>query len=67
MSQILRYVEFFKHVLEDLICYIEVVHDLLGLGDEDFGCRLILWTSKVAGVDICLGATAYELNLGDLH
>ena len=67
VSQILRYVKFFEHVLEDIISNIEVVHYLLGLGDEDLGWGLILWTSKVAGVDICLGATAYELELGYLY
>ena len=67
MSQVLRYVEFFEHVLEDLISYIEVVHDLLGLGDKDLRWRLIKWTTQVAGVDICLGATTYELELGDFH
>ena len=67
VPQVLCYIEFFEHFLEDLISYIEVVHDLLGLGDEDFRWRLIQRTAQVAGVDICLGATAYQLEFADFH
>ena len=65
VSQVFRCVEFFEHVLEDLISYIEVVHYLLGLRDEDLRRRLILRTSKIAGVDICLGSASNQLELAD--
>ena len=65
MSQVFRYVEFFEHVLEDLISYIEVVHYLLCLRDEDLRRRLKLRTPKIAGVDICLGSAANQLELAD--